>query len=188
MGLTLLVALGATVSGILWANSIRAIDLDESLCLKGAQPPTQTFILIDQTTTFTSDDIARARAAVFRERDRLGRHGRLVLISLEQAGASASREVFSRCSPGRFEEGNVFEEDPDMLQDRWTSDFSGILERELEGLLGERDSKQSPILGALRVIASRSDFRQTEEPSRIVLVSDLLENTHTFSMYRALSE
>lgn len=117
------------------------------------------------------------------ERRRVPVRGRLTLLYLNPERPSDPIQIFSRCNPGTAADTDPWLDDPERVQREWVRQFEAPLDQALEMLLTPSESSTSPILETVRGLTWRSDFTQEQAERRIVLVSDMLQNSVAHSMY-----
>ncbi len=177
------------VAGVLGAISYAALVLQpeeydpETLCLMGETPP-HTIVMIDRTEVRYSPDQARRINGVMQEaRHSLDIGERLSLFELNHRGEIRNTNRFSVCNPGRGDQINPLYRNPNRVQMRYEALFDRPLDRALDGLLDLIDSPVTPLLESLAELGNREDFDHTVPRRRIVLISDMLQNTQLYSVY-----
>ncbi|MFN3834317.1 MAG: hypothetical protein ACK4NO_00305 [Glycocaulis sp.] len=177
------------VVGVLGAISYAALVLQpeeydpETLCLVGVTPP-HTIVMIDRTEVRYSPDQARRINSVIQEARRELEIGeRLSLFELNHRGQVRNTNRFSVCNPGRGDQINPLYRNPNRVQMRYEALFDRPLDRALDGLLELIDSPVTPLLESLAELGTRHDFDTSVPRRRIVLISDMLQNTQLYSVY-----
>lgn len=178
-GALLLVGVAAVLLCLLGAKAVfdRKPKADKDNCL---DPVTaETVLLLDETEPFsaqTADEIkARALSWI---RDRVGVNERVTVFTVTDLSSGSLQPVFSRCRPP--ENGNRLVENVRRLRKVFDDNFMRPLEERLSVRPG--NSRTSPIAQAITDI-SLSHYLRAPRNSLIVF-SDMLENTSSFSMYR----
>lgn len=180
-----IVGLGA-IGLVVWQTTaiVRPVLSKVDLCVEKQAAPSHTLILIDQSTQFTTEQVAQVRAVVERERNLLPRHARLTLLYLTpETDQKRFTDVLSLCSPGTREDVNMLYEDPEYVQRKWDNSFAKPMEEKLQILLQPARSDLSLIVDAIRAIALREDFRANQAARRLVILSDMKENSHVINFY-----
>lgn len=185
--------LGGIALGLLGAGAIGSViafqilrqeqPVDELLCPANSLPSSHTIILVDQTSTFTNTQIATVRNAILQERDALPVRGRLTLLYLDPDQPTEPRQIFTRCNPGTAADTDPWLADPERVQRNWQRQFEAPLDVALSELTQPTDSDTSPIIQTLRGLEWRPDFGREQPGRRLVVVSDMLENSELHSLY-----
>lgn len=176
------------VAGVLGAISYAALVLQpeeydpETLCLVGAVP-SHRVLVIDKTDLYTPAQASRIEALALQSRDRLEVGERFSLFELDERGELNHTNRFSLCNPGRGEQINPLYRNPNRVEARYQALFERPLQRALADLVQPRDAPQSPILEALARLAQEENFDSSVPQRRIILVSDMLQNSTLYSVY-----
>ncbi len=193
--LVLLIALiGAGV--FLFVNSEKQYALnEEDLCpIAGARGTVA--ILLD-----TTDDLSEVTKSEILQRtsetlDTLPRYFRLSVYTMDENGLNMS-PITSVCNPGKLDQMGQLERDgltanPQLIKKRYQL-FKETISA-ATGKLFESDfeAKQSPLLSAMQTLSfelpnpvSVDDEKFSAGKNKIIYVTDLLEHTSTFSIYRS---
>ena len=184
LGVFNLIIIGAVLAGVSYAAFIlKPAEYDtETLCLAGAVPP-HTVVIVDKTDLYSADQARQISELILAERDRLMVGERLSLFELNQNGDLADTNSFSLCNPGSGEQVNPLYRNPNRVQARYEAAFSGPLSDALADLMTPKDAPQSPILEALARLAGEDGFTPDVPGRRIVLISDMLQNSDVFTIY-----
>lgn len=145
--------------------------------------PAHTVVLIDQSDPFDDADAKWAWQLIFDEAKQLRKYGRLTVLGINEERPEQGVEVFSRCSPGSPSRANPIFENPRFIRQDWKQKFEGAMQDEVADLMLNKRSKVSPLIEHIRGILRRSDFRTGAPRRRIVIVSDLYQNSGAYSMY-----
>lgn len=156
---------------------------DEILCPVQAKPVSHTIVLVDQSSTFTTTQIAVVRDTILRARDQTPDRGRLTLVYLNSGRPYEPREIFSRCNPGNGDDTDPWLDDPERVRRNWIRQFEVPLDEALKELASPAESETSPILETLQAIEWRPDFSRDQSARRLIVVSDMLQNSELFSLY-----
>ncbi len=176
------------VVGILGAISYAAFILQpaeydsQTLCLVGDVPPHRV-VVIDKTDLYSPEQAASIGTTILRERDGLGVGERLSLYELNESGQLRNTNRFSLCNPGAGEQVNPLYRNPDRVQARYEALFADPLDQALADLILPKNAPSSPIIEALARLSQDPAFDRTVPARRIVLVSDMLQNSEIFTVY-----
>jgi len=144
---------------------------------------THRIVLIDTTDPLESSQRAIALDALEREVADVPPHGRLTIVSLDDKHPFDPRVVISACAPKRKSEGPS--ENPRLLQLFWVQRFRDPLLAAATASLAGQPQDETPLIESIYGLARRPDFGPGVAHRRLVIISDLLQNTATlFSQYR----
>ncbi len=184
-GVVLVAVIGTFVwlyVGALQRNPVRDVN---TLCPQ-AGPTEQVLVLMDVTDPIgpiAQQDVLNQLDAVA---DSLAKGGRFELRVLEP-GYDRTRTIFSACNPGDGSDLDHWTGNPEAAKRRWEERFHAPLESALESALSAGGAETSPIMAAIQQLAV--DRLGTTEarnlPNRLIVISDMLENTSAFSMYKS---
>lgn len=177
------------VAGVLGAISYAALVLQpaeydpETLCLVDETPP-HTIVMIDRTEVlYTPAQARRIHDVIHDARASLEIGERLSLFELNHRGEIRNTNRFSVCNPGRGDQINPLYRNPNRVQMRYEALFDRPLDRALDGLLDLIDSPVTPLAESLAELGTREDFDRAVPRRRIILISDMLQNTQLYSVY-----
>jgi hypothetical protein len=176
------------VLGILGGISYLALVLQpeeydpDTLCLAGETPP-HVGVVIDKTDLYSPQQAARIEDLVLANRDRLEISERLTLFELDARGELVNTNDFSLCNPGRGDQINPLYRNPQRVEARYQALFEGPLQAALSDLVEPKESPSSPIIESLARLAVTEGFDPETPGRRIVLVSDMLQNSRLFTVY-----
>lgn len=160
----------------------------ETLCPfqdAGAAPPPHTVVILDKTDSYTPDQARLIASVIRRTKDRLEMGERITLAVLDGRGNYNPRGALSLCNPGRGEQVNPLYTNPRLVQERYEARFGGPLEAALADLMEPRQAPRSPILETLARQAQTEAFGDDAERRRVILISDMLQNSDIFTVYGA---
>ncbi len=176
------------------------VELGENLCPKDRNfvPPRVVVVLIDQTDRL-SDLHQQALRSQFRqllhqefeseEAQLRRRFSRIDVVSF-RAKTGGGPEIayrLSLCNPGDINGLTKYHQNPELVRRTFEKRFLDRLDGELKDLLTFKDSPQSPILEAIKLVSLEilADARLAKAEKALVLVSDGLHNTPELSLFRA---
>jgi hypothetical protein len=152
-------------------------------CIAGqTTPPAHTVILVDQTDPLTSSQIDYVKTLILAEYNRLKPYGELTVRGL-RADPDAG-ESFSRCRVRRGSEVLGVASNPDMIEAAFKRTVGDALNSYLNGLRHVPTAARSPIVEAVDNAVDAADFGPTVKDRRLVIVSDMAQNSRNLSEYR----
>ncbi|WP_421787091.1 hypothetical protein [Hyphobacterium sp.] len=166
-----------------FALTLRPAEYDaDTLCIAGIVPPHRV-VIIDKTDLYSRQQAALIEQTILDERDGLAVGERLSLFELNETGRLADTNEFSLCNPGSGDQVNPLYRNPERIQARYEALFDAPLQQALSDLVEPKDAPQSPILEALAELTLEPSMAQSVPGRRIVLVSDMLQNSDIFTVY-----
>lgn len=156
---------------------------ETTLCVISDELPPHTAVIIDKTDEYSAEQADLIAAIIRRTRDRLTIGERLTLFELDQNGQFDPRGEFSLCNPGRGDQVNPLFRNPNQIQERFADKFDAPLETVLSDLVEPKEAPNSPVLEALARLGQTEAFSSDAPDRRIVLISDMLQNSDLFTAY-----
>lgn len=184
----LVVVLLAAVAALLffWFRAQDAyVEIDaESLCPKTGITA-QTVVLLDTTDALspvTQSEVVNRLDDLTADLPK----GGLLDIRVLDADPDRTRSLLTLCNPGSGAGVDPLIANPQLAEKRWTERFAGPVADALAASVAGKEQAFSPILAALQGIAADrlSSKAQKGVPTRVVVVSDMLENTRFYSHFR----
>lgn len=195
----LLALLGAGV--YLALNTEEQYALDDALCPKMGARATVAVLLdtTDQLAPVTKAAVTRRISDTLED---LPRFYRLAIYTMDENGLN-KKPITSVCNPGRTEQMGKLESqgltaNPEMIERKF-SKFTQIIENAIEKVFKEDfEASQSPLLGSMQQLVMElpkpiATDKGKKHPdgdkyragrNRIIYVTDLMEHTEIFSIYR----
>ncbi|MEL6858952.1 MAG: hypothetical protein AAFO74_11230 [Pseudomonadota bacterium] len=154
-----------------------------TLCEISDTLPPHTAIIIDKTDEYSEQQAGLIAAVIRRSRDRLEVGERFTLFELDQFGQFDPRGEFSLCNPGRGDQVNALFRNPERIEDRFNEKFDRPLQTVLEDLVVPKEAPNSPVLEAMARLGQTEAFSDRAPARRIVIISDMLQNSDAFTAY-----
>lgn len=188
-GVALVLASVAMISGYAWlkAKSWETVETDAKTgCPVKLGPNSVTAVLFD-----TSDPVPAATmedlANKFRQIAGSIKQGGYLWVGTLTPQPGNLHVLFSRCNPGDGSTVDMWTSNPDKHQRIWEEAFDKPLKELPSQLPADSQADQSPIMaGIQKVKLSLFDNGMFDKvPKRLVLVSDMIENTSAYSQYKS---
>lgn len=154
-----------------------------TLCELSDELPPHTAVIIDKTDEYSVRQADLISALIRRTRNRLEIGERFTLFELDQDGQFDPRGRFSLCNPGRGDQVNALFRNPVQIEERFNEKFNEPLESILEDLVEPKEAPNSPVLEALARLGQTDAFSNRAPARRIVMISDMLQNSDVFTIY-----
>jgi hypothetical protein len=181
-------ALLLAVGAIYLTESTSRQALDEvTLC--PPKPVSTTVLLVDVTDPM---NVAQ-RQDFFNQLEQLKasipRYGKLTVIKVDSAAERLLSPVIVRCNPGTAADVSGFSGNPKSIEEKHRR-FEKSLDTAFETLTRASGAEVSPILESIQS-AALTELRSrdsTDGPRRLIVASDLLQNTKEISFYGPLPD
>ncbi|EZP70367.1 hypothetical protein BV96_03332 [Sphingomonas paucimobilis] len=182
------VAVVLLVGGIyFWAASSRR-SLDDQLC--PTTPDSVTVLLVDVTDPMNMAQRQDFDNQLTKLKNSIPRYGKLIVAKVDATADRLLAPVITRCNPGTADDVNSATGDPASVQKQWDEGFDAPLTAAFKRLDRATGAEQSPILESIQSVALTELQKPGHEklPKRLIVASDLLQNTADVSFYRGLPE
>ncbi|MEM6625693.1 MAG: hypothetical protein AAF719_03240 [Pseudomonadota bacterium] len=157
-------------------------------CRQDKRDPAHTVMLIDQSDPFNTRDFGWVEGFMESEARRLPKYGRLTVVTPSTQNPFDPPDVFVMCSPGSADKANPILENPRMIDDNWREGFFSPLKTAMDGVLADKSASNSPLFEAVYAIGDRADFQSSVDNRRLIIVSDLMQHSDAFSLYRSKTD
>lgn len=184
----LVVAIVLLVGGVyFWAASSRR-DLDEQLC--PTRPDSVTVLLVDVTDPMNMAQRQDFENQLTKLKNSIPRYGKLIVAKVDTTGDRLLAPVITRCNPGTADDVSSATGDPASVQKQWDEGFDAPLTDAFRRLDSATGADKSPILESIQSVALTELQKPGQEklPKRLIVASDLLQNTADISFYRSLPD
>lgn len=161
-------------------------DRGDDYCSKSRQPAKIVAVAIDLSDPFDAVQSLNLQNKIRETIGTLQRGDRLDIYEVNAPQGGLATRTFSMCNPGdptTFESLTSNENDEDR---NYKGKFNSSLTHALKVMDEQGSASQSPILESLRAIPPISFPPEVSgSAKRIILVSDLVQNTPTYSMFKS---
>lgn len=152
-------------------------------CIVGRPAAAYTAVIVDMTDPLTEEQVASLLARLRRlAATELLSDEMLSIWALGDFSDGALHPLFCLCDPGTAV--NPLVQNARSVRARRDSLFGEPLERAMHELTQVRTAARSPILEGVEEVTEMEDFVATPGRKRILLASDLLQNSAWYSTYR----
>lgn len=143
--------------------------------------PPHTVVVLDKTDAYSANEAELIANTIQRTKDRLAVGERITIAALDERGRT--RPELSLCNPGRGDQVNPLFSNPVQIQTRYEELFRAPLDAALSDLITPKQAPASPIAEAIVRQAQLDTFGPTTPRRRMVLISDMLQNSDVFTVY-----
>lgn len=160
-------------------HAARAVGEDGNMA---TAPKGTILVILDKTDPFTEREQAaitdRLRSLAQRE---LRQGERLSIWAVGDHAEGTLTKQFCRCSPGFSAAGIT--DNARMIHALFDSTFARPMDRVLADVTRRETAPWSPIMESLREVGELKEFTDVAGPRRVLLVSDMLQNSKLWSQY-----
>lgn len=179
-----------SVIGFFYFRSVmahRTLD-DETLC--PTQPSSITVLLVDVTDPMNLPQRQDFLNQLDRLTDQIPRYGKLVITKVDPVSERLLVPVITRCNPGSGSDVTEVDGNPQKLEKLRQEKFLAPLKIAYDQLLEASSADRSPIMESIQSVNLTEILKNAGENSvrRLVVASDLLQNTSEISFYGKLPE
>lgn len=160
------------------------IALDEvTLCPE--RPESLTVLLVDVTDPMNLPQQQDFQNQLVKLKNSIPRYGQLTVVRVDATSKDLLKPIITRCNPGTSADTDQFRGNPAKLQKQWKEGFDEPLSTSFRNIVQASGAPQSPILESIQSVALTELQRPGTEdvPKRLILASDLLQNTQALSFY-----
>lgn len=168
-------------------SSHRSLD-PTTLC--PADPSSITVLLVDVTDPMNTPQRQDFMNQLAKLKNSIPRYGKLIVAKVDATAASLLTPVIVRCNPGTAADVSETTGNPAAVQRKWNEGFDKPLQEAFEHISNASGAAQSPILESIQSVALTELQKPTADgkPKRLVVASDLLQNTEGASFYKGLPD
>jgi hypothetical protein len=167
------------------ASSQRALD-PVTLCPD--DPTSITVLLVDVTDPMNLPQQQDFLNQLTGLKNSIPRYGQLTIMQVNSTGEKLLSPIITRCSPGTVADIDPLKGNPQKVQKQWTSGFSEPLDGVFKEIVRASGAERSPIMESVQS-AALTEFQKPGRqnmPKRLIVASDLLQNTSGISFYKSL--
>lgn len=156
----------------------------ETLCPANG-PAAHLAILVDTTDPLSLTQLQSARQHIEGTIEEAEVGTRISFSTVNPDDTIRGGAFFSLCKPAAGEDANMLYENPRLVQERFLADFAAPVSEALEELLRVPEAESSPIMESLQEFVARiAGFATDDVPRDLLLMSDLVQHSKTFSFFR----
>lgn len=190
LGLAALSAVVAILGVVIYIIVTREGPLDRTTLCTAKGPEGHVVLLVDKTDPLNFTQRASFLTLLEEIAERRIEPGYLLSVFvLGEDYRETAKPVFEKCNPGKGEGKSELTDTISKLQKQFHAEFLDPMLNLADVLQASQPAKASPVLEMIQLV-SINGFRKraVDGPRRLIIVSDMLQNTPHFSMYRGTSE
>jgi len=187
------IAIAALFIGLVGFLYVRAMlahrSLDsETLC--PSEPASITVLLVDVTDPMNLPQRQDFINQLDRLRSSIPRYGKLAVYKVEPISDRLLTPIITRCNPGTAKDVSEVTGSPQQTQKLYDEKFKRPLDNAFERMLSASGAERSPILESIQSAALKElqSSGADGKPRRLIVASDLLQNTDSISFYHGLPD
>jgi hypothetical protein len=176
----------AVIAGTLWWWTHQKPPLDANTLCPSSGPLGHQVLLIDTTDPLNDAQKAAFDLILTRLAEKETPPGYLVSVFvLGDQFKTDAKPLVELCNPGDAQGHSQFTENLKQIQRRYRDRFLQPLFAQTAQMLRTEPAKESPILEMLQMVSLNAIAkRDVDGPRRLIVLSDLLQNSKPLSMYR----
>ena len=185
-GVLMIIAALGVLAGIGFYNFKLSLEpgLTDEFCPVDG-PRKHLAILIDTTDPLKLTHLQRTKQIIDTKIKSVQVGTRVSFSTVNPDSGIRESAFFSICKPPSAEDTSYVSENRRLVQEKYEKEFKRPVEYTLSRLLTIPEAPSSPIMEALQEFASRiPEFTTTDRPRELVIMSDLLQHSDSFSFYR----
>lgn len=156
-------------------------------CPVGRSPAAFEIVLVDATEGFNDSQQLFLQKYFSTLDAEIPDHAKVAVYVLDGTeGFGPPAPTFEMCKPPSGKDASAWTQNPERLRREWSTSFHDPLGKALESSLAKPGSNESPIMALIqKAVLTSFPLGRDGAPRRLVLISDLLENTKSYSHYGA---
>lgn len=149
-----------------------------------------TAVLVDVTDPMNTPQRQDFRNQLDQLLSQISRYEKLVIVKVDPVGDSLLIPVITRCNPGSGSDVSDVDGNPAKLEKQHREEFVAPMEQAFDSLMDANGANRSPVMESIQSV-SLSEFQKAGfegKPKRLIIASDLLQNTDQVSFYKGLPD
>ena len=182
----LMIAVVLTIVVVLMWLKPEAVKIDSETLCRSEGPSSITAVLIDQTDSFgpiTKSDLEVQIRDLF---GTIKENHEVSIFTVESTLEKVLDPIIQVCNPGDPDKADPLIRSKEIIRRKLQEKFWQPLEEVLRNLLEKKEAPLSPIMESVQSV-SITHFQSTKRrsvPRRLIIISDLLQNSDAVSFYR----
>lgn len=153
-----------------------------------ASPESITVLLVDVTDPLNVPQRQDFINQLERLRGTIPLYGKLAIFKVDPLSDQLLKPVIERCNPGTADDVSEWTGNKEAAKKRWEEGFKAPLDQAFMEIMGASNAPQSPVLESIQSVALTQMKNQgaDDKPRKLIVASDLLQNTARMSFYSGL--
>ncbi|HTQ15606.1 MAG TPA: hypothetical protein VMH86_17180 [Rhizomicrobium sp.] len=189
--------LGLTLVGAVFAAALLPVlymvfdtqappPVDSSNCLLDRPPVSHTVVLVDGTDKLEKNQADVVLAVVANEAHAVPPYGKITIATIDQDHPYTPRILFTSCAPKNRQDADWLSENPEVFGTFWQQKFDRPLMLAAQQSAMTDGQKSTPLVESIFGLSLRTDFDSDVKNRRLVIVSDMLQNTELYTHYKGV--
>jgi len=159
----------------------------ETLCPEDEYIKEIVVVLVDRLDPLYPVQRAALKNYMINLKDTIPTYGKIVILYVKPNYNYYLEPAFVICNPGTGKEANRLIENPALIHKRW-KDYASVFAKSIDEMIPSENTPQSPIMENIKLVAISifENPKIKKIPKRLVLISDMIQNTSAHSQYREL--
>lgn len=182
----ILIVIAGTGGIFAWSFLAGQADLvDEATFCPKDGPPAHLAILVDTTDPVSLTQLEVARQQIEQKIADAVVGTRISFSTVSPDLGLRNQAFFSMCKPQAGDDASILTQNPQMVEEQFQAGFAGPVSQAMNTLLKVPEAPNSPIMESAQEFAARiPGFSVSNVPRELVLLSDLVQHSDSFSFYR----
>jgi hypothetical protein len=162
----------------------------DKVTLCPSDPDSLTVLVVDVTDPMNVAQRQDFLNQLDKLRSSVPRYGKLVIAKVDAVSNRPLAPVITRCNPGTANDVTDWTGNKRMTQEKWEQGYKAPLDKAFDQLMNASGAARSPILESIQSVnlTELQDAQFGDKPRRLVVASDLLQNTDRISFYGQLPD
>lgn len=156
--------------------------VDSEFCLEETPVP-HTVILMDRTDPLTLQQQSYFVEVANSLMKDFALHEKVSVFFVDSEMAAKPQPTFSMCNPGNGENLSGYLSNPKKVKKLFKSKFESPFTKTISVMSSEKSFVYSPIMEMIKSVSYRYDFRHTDKKRKLIILSDMIQNTDGYSQY-----
>ncbi len=150
----------------------------DDLCLANRPLVAHAVLIVDKTDAMTPSQQAYLLQVVQDLKRELADFERFSIYAISNRHEQLPQPLISLCNPGTAKSANILVRTPSKVQAEFDERFDKPVRAVIESLDRTDEARLSPIVETIRTITLMGSFGSSIESRRLVIFSDMIQNTH----------
>lgn len=180
--LSILITLAVATLLFIQKENIQKIDKQTNCPIDGS--PEYISIIFDKSDSFNSIQQKFLKRFFSNLKHNMKEGTYLSIYSVKENVSEIIEPSFVICSPRTGENANALYENPEKIKRKWKEKFEEPLSQQISSYMTPSEANSSPIMEMLQVVALSLPLESDNRQKKIIVISDMLQNTKGWSHYR----
>ena len=152
-------------------------------CLRDEKPALQTYVIVDRTDPWSATQTALLKAAMTNIANSVNTEERLTLIAFDGSAERPPVAIFDQCKTPDGSSANPAFQNPFRVEKDHQETFVKPFEETLTAITTPSRAKETHLVAFISNLAAQIQYEARAGKTRIVIFSDMAENTPALSVY-----